>query len=119
MTIGAPHARASLSISYPNMEVPLLKEVTSKNFDREVIKRATYCGPCKAFATVLEKVEEEAGNEFKIVKVNAEEEPALAARFGVMSVPTLVVFHQGKVIGNHVGAGTKAAVLKKIRAILK
>jgi thioredoxin 1 len=106
---------------------PDLKDVTGKDFNKEVIQSkipvvvdfwATYCGPCKMFANVLEKIEIDAEGDFKIVKVNVETENTLAGTYGVMSVPTLVVFNQGKVVGNHVGAGTKATIEKKIRSML-
>lgn len=64
---------------------------------------ATWCGPCRMQAPVLEQLDKEMGDQLKIAKVNVDEEPGLAARFGIMSIPTLLVMRDGKAENLRVG----------------
>ena len=64
---------------------------------------ATWCGPCRMQAPILEKLDAECGDTIKIGKVDVDEEPALAQRFGVMSIPTLIAFKNGEVVAQRVG----------------
>ena len=64
---------------------------------------ATWCGPCRMQAPILDKLDAELGDTVKICKVDVDEEPALAQRFGVMSIPTLVVLQNGQVKTQRVG----------------
>lgn len=64
---------------------------------------APWCGPCRMVAPELEKAAARLGDRAQIVKVNVDEQPALAARYGVMSIPTLVILHQGREVGRHIG----------------
>ena len=64
---------------------------------------ATWCGPCRMQAPILEKLDAELGGSVKICKVDVDEEPALAQRFGVMSIPTLIAFRGGQVVNQRVG----------------
>lgn len=90
----------------------LIQQVTTETFTREALSAetpvvvdfwATWCGPCRMVAPELEKVAQELGARAKILKVNVDEQPALAAQYRVMSIPTLVIFHRGQEIGRHVG----------------
>ncbi|MDO5145777.1 MAG: thioredoxin [Eubacteriales bacterium] len=99
-----------------------LLHITEKNFDAEVIQSdkpvlidfwAAWCGPCQMLSPIIEQVAEEV-DDVKICKVNVDKEPALASRFGVMSIPTLVVMEKGKVVNQSVGYIGKDEVLALI-----
>ena len=93
--------------------------VKQDNFEEEVMKSelpvlldfyADWCGPCRMIAPILEEIAREHA-EYKICKVNVDEEPALAARFEVMSIPTLFVIKGGEVVAQSMGAKPKAQIL--------
>ena len=93
--------------------------LTKENFAQEVLQSdkpvlvdfwATWCGPCRMMAPVVEELDAE-HPEYKFGKVNVDEQPELAGEFGVMSIPTLLVFEQGKLVRQAVGARPKAGVL--------
>ena len=94
--------------------------VNESEFDREVLQDsgtvlvdfwATWCGPCRMLSPIVDEVAEER-TDVKVGKVNVDEQPDLAAQFGVMSIPTLLVFEQGKLVRQAVGARPKAGVLE-------
>lgn len=76
---------------------------------------ADWCGPCRMMAPILEAVSEERAD-LKVAKVNVDESSELAAKFGVMSIPTLVLLHDGDEIKRIVGARPKDALLQEIDA---
>ncbi len=87
-------------------------EFTSANFTEEVLNSpvpvmvdfwATWCMPCKMLAPTLEELAEEANGAYKVGKVNVDAEPALAAQFGIMNIPTVLVFKNGQVVEKSVG----------------
>ena len=93
--------------------------VTKENFEAEVLQSekpvlvdfwAGWCGPCKMVAPVLEEIAAEVAD-VKITKVNVDEQPELAGRFGIMSIPTLVVMKDGKVTNQAMGARPKSQIL--------
>jgi thioredoxin len=93
--------------------------VTEATFDQEVLKSekavlvdfwAEWCGPCHAVAPVLDKIVEEQGGELVLVKVNIDEEQALAQRYGVMSIPTVILFRDGEPTAAVIGAQPKSAI---------
>ena len=75
---------------------------------------AEWCGPCHAVAPVLDRIIEERGDELKLVKVNIDEEPALAQRFGVASIPTMILFKGGEAAAFAVGAQPKGALERSL-----
>lgn len=87
-------------------------KITKDNFEAEVARAdrpvlvdfwATWCGPCMMLAPVIAEVAEERKDVIKVGKVNVDEEPELAAQFGIMSIPAVLLFKNGKVIANSVG----------------
>ena len=71
---------------------------------------AEWCGPCHAVAPVLEKIAEERSGEVKLVKVNIDEEQSLSMKYGVMSIPTMILFKDGEPTAAAVGAQPKSAL---------
>jgi thioredoxin 1 len=79
---------------------------------------AEWCGPCRAIAPVLEELAKELDGKLKIVKVNVDEAPDLAGQWGVRSIPTLLVFKDGKVVDQSVGAATKSALKSRLEKVM-
>ncbi|MEC0093030.1 thiol reductase thioredoxin [Paenibacillus macquariensis subsp. defensor] len=71
---------------------------------------APWCGPCKMIAPILDELSSELGDSVKIAKVNVDENPETASRFGVMSIPTLIVFKDGQPVDKVVGLNSKDAL---------
>lgn len=98
--------------------------ITKENFEQEVLKSdkpvlldfwATWCGPCRMVAPIVEEIALEV-TDAKVGKVNVDEQPELAASFKVMSIPTLAVIKDGKVVNTAVGARPKEAILSMLNA---
>jgi thioredoxin 1 len=97
--------------------------VTEATFEQEVLQSETavlvdfwaeWCGPCHAVAPVLEKIVEERPDELKLVKVNIDEEQALSQRYGVMSIPTMILFKDGEPAAAAIGAQPKSALERSL-----
>ncbi|AEH46950.1 thioredoxin [Parageobacillus thermoglucosidasius] len=73
---------------------------------------APWCGPCRMVAPVLEEVDKELGDKVKIVKVNVDENQETASKFGVMSIPTLLVFKNGELVDKTIGYQPKEALIQ-------
>jgi len=93
--------------------------VTTATFDEEVLKSekpvivdfwAEWCGPCHAVSPVLDKIAEERADELRLVKINVDEEQELMIRYGVQSIPTIVLFKDGEPAGAVIGAQPKGAI---------
>ena len=87
-------------------------KITKDNFEAEVVKAdrpvlvdfwATWCGPCMMLGPVIAEIAEERKDVIKVGKVNVDEEPELAAQFGIMSIPAVLLFKNGEVVANSVG----------------
>jgi len=95
--------------------------ITKENFEEQVLRAekpvlvdfwAPWCTYCRRIAPAVDQVAGQYGEQMVVGKVNVDEQPDLAAQFGVMSIPTLLVFEQGKLVRQAVGARPKAGVLE-------
>ena len=102
-------------------------QITSANFEEEVLKAdlpvlvdfyADWCGPCKMMAPIVERVAEEYDGKLKVGKCNIDDEGALAEKFGIMSIPTIIVFKNGEAAVTSVGALSQPALEAKINEVL-
>jgi thioredoxin 1 len=82
-----------------------IQNVTDQTFDKAVSENlvlvdfwAQWCGPCKMIAPVLDEIDQEVGDKVTIAKVNVDENPDTAGRYGVMSIPTLMIFKNGEMV---------------------
>ncbi|MCT6871199.1 MAG: thioredoxin, partial [Bartonella sp.] len=92
-------------------------KVDTNNFESDVLQSSTpvvvdfwaeWCGPCKMIAPSLDEIAAELQGKVKIAKINIDENPELATQFGVRSIPTLLMFNNGEVVSNMVGAAPKS-----------
>lgn len=96
---------------------------TDQNFAQEISSGlvlvdfwANWCGPCKMIAPVLEELDQEMGSEVKIVKVDVDSNPATAAEYQIMSIPSLLLFKDGQLVAKTVGFQPKEALLEFINS---
>ena len=100
-------------------------KVSDANFDAEVLKSAEpvvvdfwaeWCGPCRMIAPALEEISVSMGAKVKIVKLNVDENPGIASKYGIMSIPTLMIFKGGELASRQVGAAPKQKLEQWISA---
>src|SRR5262249_47265341 len=110
-----------------NQSMKTTIEINETNFETEVLQShqpvlvdfwAKWCGPCKMIAPVLDEIASEQAGRVKIAKVNVEENPALASRFSVSSIPTLLYFAGGQLRNQLVGAASKKRIVSDLEALL-
>ncbi|MCL6473821.1 MAG: thioredoxin [Firmicutes bacterium] len=101
--------------------------VTTDQFDVEVLQSnvpvlvdfwAVWCGPCRAIAPHVDAIAQEYAGRAKVVKVNVDEEPEIALRYGIQSIPTLLFFKEGKVQDMIVGVVPRQTIVQKLEALL-
>ena len=99
------------------------KQITDDTFEAEVLLSdkpvlvdfwAEWCGPCRMIAPVLEEIANEHADKITVVKLNIDENPATAAAYGVVSIPTMNLYKGGEVVKQIIGAKPKSAILKDL-----
>ena len=98
-------------------------KITGENFEEEVEKSdktvivdfyADWCGPCKMMSSVIDKIAEEVGENVKVGKVNTDENMTLAEKFGIMSIPTIIIFKNGEISKKFIGVTDKTQIIEAI-----
>ena len=98
-------------------------ELSLDNFDTEIAKDtpilvdffANWCGPCKMLAGTIEQLAKESDGSYRVGKVNVDEQPELAKRFGIASIPTVILFRNGEAVQRQMGVAPKAAFLNMLQ----
>lgn len=100
-----------------------VEKVSDQSFEQDVLKSsapvvvdfwAEWCGPCRMVGPILDEVSGDLGDKVKIVKLNVDENPETASKYGIMSIPTLLLFKDGKIASRQVGAAPKAKLVQWI-----
>jgi len=99
--------------------------ITDQTFEREVLQAtgrpvlvdcwAPWCGPCRMVGPILDQLAAESGGRYRIAKLNVDDNPQTAARFQIASIPTMLIFKDGKLIDRLVGAQPKPAIAERLR----
>ena len=101
--------------------------INDKSFESEVVNSelpvlidfwAEWCGPCKEISPILDEISNEMHKKIKIVKVNIDDNPNIPNQYGVQSIPTLLIFKKGEVIGTKVGACLKSELISWIKTVI-
>ena len=99
-------------------------KLTDENFENEVLQAekpvivdfyADWCGPCKMMSPIIDKIAEELGETVKVGKVNSDENMALAEKYGIMSIPTIMVFKNGSLDKTFIGVTDKSTIIEAIK----
>jgi thioredoxin 1 len=105
----------------------MVKKITGAEFAQEVLQAelpvlvdfwADWCGPCRMLAPVLDEAAQELEDQVKVVKVNVDEEQDLAGEFGIMSIPTLILFKKGEAVETMAGFMPKRDLVARIKPLL-
>ena len=101
--------------------------ITDANFEQEVLKYdgvamvdfwATWCGPCRMLGPVVEELAQEYAGKVKVCKLNTDEGPQTSAKYGITSIPTIIFFKKGEVVGQVMGLQSKAVLQEKLNSLL-
>ena len=104
-----------------------IKHVSDASFDDDVLKSdapvlvdywAEWCGPCKMIAPILDEIERDYGARLRVAKLNVDDNQAVAAKYGIRGIPTLMLFKQGQPVATKVGALPKSALKEWVRSSL-
>ena len=100
---------------------------TDSNFDTEVLASAgtvlvdfsaAWCGPCKKLEPIVHEIAADYGDRLKVVKVDIDQAPSVAAKYGVLSIPTLMIFHGGQVKDQYMGLLSKKALADRVNKVI-
>lgn len=98
-------------------------KLNSSNFDEEVLNSekkvlvdfyADWCGPCKMMSPIVDEIAKEYSDKVKVCKINVDEAPDIATRYDIMSIPTLIIFQNGKLIETVIGLTSKSELISKL-----
>ncbi len=104
-----------------------VEKVSDQSFEDDVLKSgapvvvdfwAEWCGPCRMVGPILDEMSGEMGDKVKIVKLNVDENPETASKYGIMSIPTLLLFKDGKIASRQVGAVPKAKLVQWVNGAI-
>jgi thioredoxin 1 len=110
------------------LESKTLPHLSSSEFENEVLKSqlptvvdfyADWCGPCRMVSPIIEALSSEYDGRVKFVKINTDDNPDIAMKYGIMSIPTIIVFKNGQVASTIIGAGPATMYKQKIDTVLK
>ena len=101
--------------------------INEKSFESEVVNSelpvlidfwAEWCDPCKEIALILDEINNEMDDEIKIVKINIDKNPNIPNQYGVQSIPTLIIFKKGEIVGTKVGSCLKSELISWIKTVI-
>ena len=103
--------------------------VTDQTFEREVLQAsgqpvlvdywAPWCGPCRMIAPVLDQLAAESQGRYRIAKLNVDENPHIASRYQIASIPTMLIFKDGKIVDRMIGVQSKQAIAERLRVAVR
>lgn len=101
-------------------------QFTDQNFEAEVLKSdkpvlvdfwAVWCGPCQMMGPIIEELAKEVGDKYKVGKLNVDENRETASKYGIMSIPTLIIFKDGKAVKQFVGVQAKESLKEELEKL--